>query len=66
MSMQTSNDVYEAKLQEAKHSLEECQSTKGLESCLKCPELIGCPTRTHYVRSVYDSMSKGQTGGFDF
>lgn len=57
---------YEHKLDNTKEVLLDCQQTKGLKSCLKCSELIGCPIRTQYVRSVYESMSKGATGGFDF
>lgn len=64
--MEETNDLYEAKLEEAKRSLTECQTSKELESCMQCPSLIGCPTRTHYVRTVYESMSKGEIGGFDF
>ncbi|MFA6144787.1 MAG: hypothetical protein WCW84_03900 [Sulfurimonas sp.] len=64
--MHETNDVYEAKLDEAKQALNECQTSKGVDSCLKCSELFGCPVRTHYVRTVYESMSKGETGGFDF
>ncbi len=64
--MHETNDVYEAKLDEAKESLDKCQTSKGVESCLKCPQLLECPTRTLYVRAVYESMSKGATGGFDF
>ncbi|MDD2829496.1 MAG: hypothetical protein PHW18_07990 [Sulfuricurvum sp.] len=64
--MGETNDIYEAKLDEAKKVLEQCQESKGFESCLKCPEIIGCEVRTQYVRSVYESMSKGSTGGFDF
>ena len=60
------NNPYEAKLEEAKTALQECQVSKSLESCLNCPSLIGCPIRTAYVRTVYESMSKGETGGFDF
>lgn len=64
--MEESNDIYEAKLDEAKNVLVECQTAKNLESCLNCSELLGCPTRTQYVRAVYESMSKGEIGGFDF
>lgn len=64
--MAETNTVYEAKLEEAKKTLQECQTSKALESCLHCPALIGCPIRTAYVRTVYESMSKGETGGFDF
>jgi hypothetical protein len=64
--MHETNDIYEGKLDEAKQSLSECQTAKGVESCLKCLQLIGCPVRALYVRAVYESMSKGETGGFDF
>jgi hypothetical protein len=64
--MDETNNPYEIKLLEAKKALQECQSSKALESCLNCPSLVGCPIRTAYVRTVYESMSKGETGGFDF
>ncbi|MDP1785575.1 MAG: hypothetical protein Q8K81_09150 [Sulfuricurvum sp.] len=64
--MAETNNPYEVKLDEAKRSLQECQTSKALDSCLNCPSLIGCPIRTLYVRTVYESMSKGETGGFDF
>lgn len=64
--MDDNSSIYEAKLSNAKQSLEECQDSNGVQSCLKCSELIGCPVRTLYVRAVYESMSKGETGGFDF
>ena len=64
--MHETNDVYEAKLDEAKQALNECQTSKGVDSCLKCSQLLGCPIRGLYVRAVYESMSKGETGGFDF
>ncbi len=64
--MDETNSVYEGRLDDAKQSLVECQISKALESCLNCSELIGCPIRTQYVRAVYESMSKGEIGGFDF
>ncbi|MDP3587061.1 MAG: hypothetical protein Q8R58_03335 [Sulfuricurvum sp.] len=64
--MDETNSVYEGKLDDAKQSLIECQTSKAVESCLSCPQLIGCPIRTQYVRAVYESMSKGEIGGFDF
>lgn len=64
--MDETKSIYEEKLGSSKQSLQECQDSKGLDSCLKCSEIIGCPIRTLYVRSVYESMSKGSTGGFDF
>ncbi|MFZ2968145.1 MAG: hypothetical protein WA080_03715 [Sulfuricurvum sp.] len=57
---------YEHKLDNTKEVLVNCQHTKDVKSCFECSELIGCPIRAHYVRSVYESMSKGATGGFDF
>lgn len=66
MSMDETNSPYELKRQESQKALEECQTSKSVDSCLKCPEIIGCEIRNHYVRSVYESMSKGSTGGFDF
>lgn len=66
MSTPHNNDVFEARLDEAAHALNSCQQERNLESCYGCAECIGCPIRTRYVRSVYESMSKGETGGFDF
>ena len=57
---------YYEKLDEAMRELQECQKQHDLTSCYDCPETIGCATRAKYVRSVYESMSKGETGGFDF
>jgi hypothetical protein len=64
--MEPSNSPYEIKLDEAKKVLVQCQESKELDSCLKCPQIIGCEIRNAYVRSVYESMSKGEAGGFDF
>lgn len=66
MSTPHTNDVFEARLQEATDILRNCQKEHKLESCYDCQECIGCEVRTRYVRSVYESMSKGETGGFDF
>lgn len=64
--MPDNNDVFEAKLDDAIKLLQECQQSRNLESCYRCDECIGCEIRTKYVRTVYESMSKGETGGFDF
>lgn len=64
--MQDSNEIYEAKLREQMQNVQECQQERSLNSCYTCTESIGCEIRTRYVRSVYESMSKGETGGFDF
>ena len=64
--MPHSNDPYEQKLDEAMEQLQGCQKERGLSSCYDCEKSIGCELRTFYVRTVYESMSKGETGGFDF
>jgi hypothetical protein len=60
------NSEYEARLDEAIKVLRECQEEKNVTSCYVCEKCIGCEIRTKYIRSVYESMSKGETGGFDF
>lgn len=59
-------DAYELVLEGKKQTLQECQKSKSLESCMKCEELFSCEIRKEYVRAVYDSMNKGQSGGFEF
>ena len=60
------NSEYETRLDEAIKILQECQEEKNVTSCYVCEKCIGCEIRTKYIRSVYESMSKGETGGFDF
>jgi hypothetical protein len=59
-------DLYEQKLQDQKEILQKCQDDKKVNSCLVCLEVIGCAIRKKYVLSVYESMSKGEGGGFEF
>lgn len=59
-------DEYEINLKKMTRELLECQTKNDKSSCLKCDKIIGCDTRNRYVKAVYDSMSKGQTGGFEF
>ncbi len=59
-------DEYELKLLDASKKLKECQKENNVNSCLKCKEIIGCQVRNEYVKAVYDSMNKGQSGGFEF
>ena len=59
-------DTFEIKLQEQKELLQKCQSDKKVSSCLVCKEVVGCEIRKKYVVSVYESMSKGVGGGFEF
>jgi len=46
--------------------LEKCQKEQQLNSCLKCEKLLECEVRDAYIKAVYDSMSKGKGGGFEF
>ena len=65
MSTQEPN-VFEARLDTALAAMQQCQKEKGVKSCSLCEFYIGCDTRRAYVQAVYDSMSKGETGGFEF
>lgn len=61
-----SGERFEVKLDDMIGTLKACQRKQELESCLRCAKLIGCDVRKAYVSAVYDSMSKGETGGFEF
>lgn len=64
--MEVDNKEFEARLDESKEKVEECQKSKTLESCMQCDVLLECEIRKNYVKAVYESMSKGQVGGFEF
>ncbi|MEA2111161.1 MAG: hypothetical protein U9P71_03825 [Campylobacterota bacterium] len=57
---------YETKLDEMLLKLKACQDEHKLESCSLCEQYLECELRQTYVKSVYESMSKGDTGGFEF
>ena len=59
-------DKWELARIEAKEKLLACQKEMKVESCLKCAKIIGCEIRNEYVKKVYESMNKGQGGGFEF
>jgi len=59
-------DKFEEALEEKIKLLKECQEKNGFKSCLKCDKLFECTLRDEYVKAVYESMSKGQGGGFEF
>ena len=61
-----SSDPYIKKREEKTKELKMCQQKRNLKSCFECKELIGCTIRKAYVQAVYESMSKGQSGGFEF
>ena len=59
-------DKFELHLDEMIIKLNECQNNKKVESCSVCERYLQCELRLDYVKSVYNSMSKGETGGFEF
>ncbi len=61
-----SDDIFEKRLDEALERVQSCQRERQVESCGDCERMIGCEVRQAYVQTVYDSMSKGETGGFEF
>ncbi|MEA1920134.1 MAG: hypothetical protein U9N52_09860 [Campylobacterota bacterium] len=64
--MSAENNIYEQKLDEALVRLQACQEKHHVKSCRECEHYIGCDVRQAYVNAVYSSMSKGDTGGFEF
>ena len=59
-------DKFEQFLDEKKKELELCQTNKNVKTCSNCEVFLECELRTNYVKAVYNSMSKGDTGGFEF
>jgi hypothetical protein len=64
--MDANLDHWQLTLQEKKTQLEACQIEHGFKSCLNCEHLLSCDIRESYVAAVYESMSKGTGGGFEF
>lgn len=61
-----SDDRFELALERDMARLKACQEEKHVESCSMCHAFIGCDVRKSYVSAVYSSMSKGDSGGFEF
>jgi hypothetical protein len=59
-------DKFEVHLDEMIIKLQQCQKDKALKSCSDCEQYLTCELRSDYIKSVYNSMSKGETGGFEF
>ena len=59
-------DKFEIHLDEMIAKLQQCQVDKNLKSCSLCEHYLDCELRNDYIKSVYNSMSKGETGGFEF
>ena len=47
-------------------ALKTCQESNNLKSCMPCISFLDCNLRKQYVLDVYNSMNKGNTGGFEF
>jgi len=62
----TQADKWEIALEEKTAELKACQQERGLKSCLGCEKVNDCALRDSYVKAVYESMSKGAAGGFEF
>ena len=65
MSEQTL-DEWQIALQQKKSELETCQAEQLVKSCMQCDKILDCEVRDAYIKAVYDSMSKGTGGGFEF
>ncbi|MCX6077049.1 MAG: hypothetical protein NTW78_09240 [Campylobacterales bacterium] len=59
-------DKFELHLDEMIIKIQKCQEEKSVKSCSRCEQYFACELRNNYVKSVYNSMSKGETGGFEF
>jgi len=59
-------DKFELHLDEMIVKIQNCQTKNNLQSCSACEHYLGCELRADYIKSVYNSMSKGETGGFEF
>lgn len=59
-------DEWQIELGVKKGELEICQKEKHVKSCSACEKLLDCTLRDAYIKAVYDSMSKGKGGGFEF
>ena len=60
------DDKYKELLVSVTRELKDCQNNLQLKSCFDCEKLFDCEIRKNYVNAVYSSMSKGQSGGFEF
>ncbi len=63
---ETAKDKFQLHLEEMLSKLQECQVQKSMKSCSDCEYFLSCELRTDYIKAVYNSMSKGDTGGFEF
>jgi len=59
-------DQWQIALKQKRVEVEKCQLKQNINSCLKCTKVLNCELRDNYIKIVYDSMSKGEGGGFEF
>lgn len=64
--IETVLDEWQIILAQKKEALEVCQKGYQFKSCMRCEKLLDCTVRDAYIKAVYDSMSKGTGGGFEF
>ncbi len=64
--MHNENDEWDDKLDAKLEELKQCQTSLSYESCNECDKFFECEIRRQYVKAVYESMSKGSGGGFEF
>ena len=62
----TKRTIWQQRLDEQKAKLQECQASRQVDSCLQCDKVLDCEVRDNYVKAVYESMNKGEGGGFEF
>ncbi len=65
-TQEVQKDKFELHLEKMIIQLTQCQKDKDMQTCSKCSEFLTCSLRKEYVDAVYNSMSKGDTGGFEF
>jgi hypothetical protein len=66
MSKEAVLDEWQIVLKQKRSELEACQKEQQLKSCMQCEKLLECELRDSYIKAVYESMSKGESGGFEF
>ena len=66
MNAYTTSSEPDDELESTTLALKNCQKSNNLKSCIPCTSFLDCNLRKQYVLEVYNSMNKGNTGGFEF
>ena len=65
--MEKDTTKFVLKICDALYLLNKCQmNTQKKLSCIGCVDFFVCNKRKDYVNKVYNSMSKGKSGNFEF